>query len=198
MQIILASHNADKAVEFKEIIQDETLKFLTLHDLGYFEDIEESGQSYRENATIKAQTVYKHFALPCIADDSGLSVDVLDGYPGIYSSRFNGVETTYPEKIQCLYKLLENFPPEDWTASFHCALAYISASGQLYHYEACVAGLIIPEARGHNGFGYDPVFYLPALGRTNAELSPPEKHRLSHRGQAVRAWYEDFQAGLLK
>lgn len=193
MRIILASHNRDKIREFGEIISDPAIEWVCMSDLGFNEEIIENGHSYRENAEIKAETVFRALGGPVIADDSGLSVDALDGYPGIYSARFAGVHTAYPDKIERLQELLCGIPVQERSAAFHCAICYIDGCGQHYHYEAKVDGLILEEARGKNGFGYDPVFYLPDLGKTSAEISPEEKNRHSHRGMALRAWYRDWK-----
>lgn len=191
MDIILASHNPDKAREFAEILPDPQLHFVTAGALGFHEEIAETGSSYAENARIKARAVFEHFHAFTIADDSGLSLDLLDGYPGIYSARFAGVESSYPEKFARLFALLAPYPQEQWTAAFHCAICSLDPQGKEGLCERSVPGLIIPEPRGRNGFGYDPIFYLPELGQTNAELEPQEKHRHSHRGLALRAWYEE-------
>lgn len=198
MQIILATHNDDKAREFREILQSDEIEFISLNSMGERYEIDETGKTYTANADIKAREAYKRFKQPVLADDSGLSLDVLDGYPGIYSARFAGVDSTYPDKIAQLHKLLEAYPQEEWTASFYCALSYISEAGILYNYLGQVKGLIIPEMRGENGFGYDPVFYIPERGMTTAEMSPQEKHNLSHRGLALKAWFKDLKAGKLK
>ena len=195
MKIILATHNNDKVKEFQEIIQDPDIEFISLLSLGDLDDVEENGKSYLENAEIKAVAAYKKFGGPVLADDSGLSVDLLDGYPGIYSARFAGVETSYKDKSAQLWHLLDDFPQNDWTASFICGICYIDRHGNTYLYEGRQDGLIIPEQRGQNGFGYDPIFYSPVTGKTNAEISGQEKHALSHRGKALRLWYRDYKAG---
>lgn len=198
MQIILATHNEDKLREFREILESDEIEFLSLSSMGEPYEVAETGSTYTANADLKAREAYRRYKLPVLADDSGLSLDVLDGYPGIYSARFAGVESTYPDKIAHLHKLLEAYPQEEWTASFNCALSYISEQGNIYNYLGQVKGLIIPEMRGKNGFGYDPVFYIPERGMTTAEMSPQEKHKLSHRGLALKAWFKDLKAGKLK
>lgn len=197
MEIVLATHNPDKVKEFQEILQDPDLCFVSLHALGLDEDVEETGKSYQENSDIKAKAAYAQLKRPVLADDSGLSVDVLEGYPGIYSARFAGEHSSYKDKIDRLWQLLAPYPQDTWTASFFCSLSYISASGQVYHYQRSVAGLLLPERRGDKGFGYDPIFYVPSLGKTTAELAPQQKHSISHRGLALRDWYQDLKAGQL-
>ncbi|MDO5033420.1 MAG: RdgB/HAM1 family non-canonical purine NTP pyrophosphatase [Eubacteriales bacterium] len=197
MEIVLATHNPDKVKEFQEILPEADLSFVSLHQLGLDREVEETGHTYQENADLKALAAYEQVKRPVLADDSGLSVDALDGYPGIYSARFAGEHTSYKDKIARLWQLLAPFPAEEWTGSFFCALSYISASGRLYHFERSVAGLLLPERRGSHGFGYDPIFYLPALGQTTAELLPQQKHAVSHRGLALRDWYRALQEGKL-
>lgn len=198
MKIIIASQNKDKIQEFREILQDQRIEFISSAELGFHDKITEDGSSYRENARIKAKTVHDQFGGHVIADDSGLSVDKLDGYPGIYSARFAGEHTSYTDKIQRLHALLSSWPKEEWTAAFHCAICHIDPEGKEFYYEKVVCGLIIDHEVGENGFGYDPVFYLPELKQTNAQLPPEEKHKRSHRGLALRAWYNDFSEKYLK
>lgn len=193
MRIILATHNSDKVREFHEIIPDPEIEWIKMSDVGFRDEIVENGKSYRENAEIKARAVFNALGGPVVADDSGLSVDALHGYPGIYSARFAGIETEYKDKIAILQRLLQEIPAQERTAAFHCAICYINEKAEVFHYEATVKGLIIDEMRGENGFGYDPVFYLPDLGKTTAEISCEDKNKRSHRGIALRAWYRDWK-----
>lgn len=193
MRIICASHNNDKIAELKALINRPGLDLVSCADLGFTEEIEENGRSYRENALIKARAVFATLGGPVLADDSGLSLDALDGYPGIYSARFAGHESPYSDKIQKLWDLLKDVPEAEWTCAFHCALAYIDAEGREHVFEGRLDGILAHELRGSNGFGYDPVFYLPERGLTCAELSPEEKNRISHRGRAV-ALFRTFLA----
>lgn len=121
-----------------------------------------------------------------LADDSGLAIDVLDGAPGIYSARFAGEKAGYPEKFKRLYELLAPYPPSDWVCHFICAIALIRPDGTEQTVRGEVTGLISPVSRGTNGFGYDPIFFLPERGLSMAELDPEEKNRISHRGQALQ------------
>lgn len=196
MKIIIASHNKDKIREFREIIGDPQIQLISMREAGFTEEIPEPGHSYAENAEIKARTVFEALGGRVLADDSGLSVDALGGYPGIYSARFAGEHTAYREKCERLWALLRNVPEENWTAAFHCALCYIDPSGRLHHYERQVPGRIIRERRGENGFGYDPIFYLEDRGLTNAELPSAEKNARSHRGLALLDWYRDIEQEL--
>ncbi len=125
-----------------------------------------------------------------MADDSGLSIDALQGAPGIYSARFAGENTGYPDKIARIWDMLRDVDPAMWTASFHCAIAVCRPDGTCFTTHGECRGLIIREMRGANGFGYDPVFYVPEFGCTTAEMSPEQKHRISHRGLALRLMAE--------
>lgn len=196
MKIIIASHNKDKIREFREIIGDPRIQLISMREAGFTEEIPEPGHSYAENAEIKARAVFNALGGRVLADDSGLSVDALGGYPGIYSARFAGEHTAYKEKCERLWALLRDVPEESWTAAFHCALCYIDLSGRLRRYERQVPGRIIRERRGKNGFGYDPIFYLEDCGLTNAELPTAEKNARSHRGLALRDWYHDIELEL--
>lgn len=196
MKIIIASHNKDKIREFREIIGDPRIQLISMREAGFTEEIPEPGHSYAENAEIKARAVFNALGGRVLADDSGLSVDALGGYPGIYSARFAGEHTAYKEKCERLWALLRDVPEESWTATFHCALCYIDLSRRLRRYERQVPGRIIRERRGENGFGYDPIFYLEDRGLTNAELPTAEKNARSHRGLALRDWYHDIELEL--
>lgn len=186
MEIILASANPDKITEIKTILQDNRLSFRTMRAAGFSEDIEENGHSYEENAMIKARTVHQRTGGWVLADDSGLSVNVLDGAPGIYSARFAGVQASYPDKIACLQAMLNPWPQDQWQASFVCVLALITPEGKSFIVRGECHGLIAREARGQNGFGYDPIFWLPDRQGTMAELTDTEKNARSHRGLALR------------
>lgn len=182
MKIILASKNQDKLFEFQQMMPEAIELLPEPEGIG---EIEETGDTYEANALIKARTVHEITGGFVLSDDSGLSVDLLDGYPGIYSARFAGVNASYPDKIKRLWKLLENEPQEAWKAAFVCTLAFINPAGEEHVFKGELRGLIWPEIRGENGFGYDPIFYVPELGVTTAELSNEAKNEISHRGVAV-------------
>jgi len=186
MNLILATRNHDKIAEIAEILGISRSDVVTMDDAGYNGEIEENGATFEENALIKARAVHQHTGGTVIADDSGLCVDVLDGAPGIYSARFAGEQATYPEKFRRLYEMLAPFPPEHWHCRFVCVIALIRPDGTELTVRGEVDGLISPVARGENGFGYDPIFFLPERGLSMAELDPEEKNRISHRGQALR------------
>lgn len=196
MEIILATQNLDKTKEFTKLLNTDQISLIPISQFGINMDIQETGKTYQENALLKAR--YAHQQLPhksILADDSGLSIDVLDGYPGIYSARFAGLDTPYKDKIEEIWHLLEPFEQKNWHASFHCSLVYIDASGQEKTFNAACNGIIIPEMRGKNGFGYDPIFYVPEYKMTTAEMEPELKNRISHRGQATKLW-KDYMLAL--
>jgi len=187
MDVILATKNPDKVREIREILPDSHIRFLTMSEAGVTGDIVEDGDTFSANALIKARAVHRVTGGYVLADDSGLAVDLLDGAPGIYSARFAGENAGYPEKIARLHAMLAPWPPDRWDASFICAMALIRPDGIESVFTGECRGRIATQSRGDNGFGYDPVFLLPEIGLTTAELSAEEKHRISHRGQALRA-----------
>ena len=187
MDVILATANPDKVREIREILPDGRIRFLTMEQAGFSGEIIEDGTSFAENALIKARAVHQLTGGFVLADDSGLAVDVLDGAPGIYSARFAGEDAGYPEKIACLHALLAPWPPDRWQASFICVMAMIRPDGQERVVHGECRGKIASEMRGTNGFGYDPIFMLPERGLTMAQIPADEKHRISHRGKALRA-----------
>jgi XTP/dITP diphosphohydrolase len=187
MDVILATANPDKVREIREILPDDRFRFLTMAEAGFDGTICEDGLTFGANALIKARAVHSLTGGYVLADDSGLAVDVLGGAPGIYSARFAGEKAGYPEKIARLHELLAAWPPDQWQASFVCAMALIRPSGRESVVTGECRGLIARASRGENGFGYDPVFLLPDRQKTMAELPPQEKHLISHRGQALRA-----------
>ena len=183
--IILATANMDKVREFRQILP-ETYTIITMQEAGFCESIEENGSSFIENALIKARAVHKKIGGMVLADDSGLSVDVLDGAPGLYSARFAGEAADYPTKIALLHQWLKPWPPSQWQASFICAIALVLPDGSEQTVLGECRGMIAAEPRGDNGFGYDPIFLLPDGSCTMAELPDDEKNRISHRGIALR------------
>ena len=184
---VIATKNQDKVLEIREILKDLPFHIITMTEAGFDEDIEEDGKTFRENALKKAIEVHNHTGGYVMADDSGLAIDALGGAPGIYSARFHGKDSTYPEKIQALRDLLYNVPQEQRTAHFICAIAVVRPDGSSFTVQESMDGIFNDKSVGVNGFGYDPVFYLPEKGMTAAELSTEEKNTLSHRGKALRA-----------
>lgn len=186
MEIVLATANRDKVQEIREILPDSGIRFLTMEDIDYYEPIAETGETFAENALIKARAVHARSGGYVLADDSGLAVDLLNGAPGIYSARFAGEDADYPQKIARLQAMLAGYPQDKWHASFICVMALIRPDKSEITVTGQCRGLITSRPRGDNGFGYDPVFYLPELGKTMAELDPEHKHTVSHRGKALR------------
>ena len=193
-KIIFATGNAGKMKEIREILADLQVEIQSMKEAGIEADIVENGSTFMENARIKAESVAKE--LPkgeqaiVLADDSGLEIDWLNGEPGIYSARYMGEDTSYRIKNANLISRLEGVPVEKRTARFVCAIAAVLPDGEVLTTRGVIEGKIGYEERGTNGFGYDPIFYLPDMSRTTAELSPEEKNAVSHRGKALQAMKE--------
>lgn len=178
-ELILASNNVHKVEEIKSILDD--YKILTLKDIGYYEDIIEDGTTFEENALIKARTIAKYSGKAVIADDSGLSVALLDGRPGVYSARYSE-EQTDEKNIE---KVLAELNGEKSEAKFVSVIALVRPDGSEVTFRGECHGEIIFEKRGSNGFGYDPIFYVPSLEKTFAELTPEQKNSISHRKESL-------------
>lgn len=193
--IILASNNKHKLEEFRQLFAGLAVEVKSLEDMGFHEEIEETGVTFEENAAIKCNTVAARFpGCYVLADDSGLCVDRLNGAPGVYSARYGGEKATYAEKFRLLHEALAPWPEKEWTAAFVCVLGLVCPDGRHLVFEGRFEGLIAREPAGPNGFGYDPIFYLPEWKKTAAELSPEEKNSVSHRGRAVEkllTWLEE-------
>ncbi|NLO35903.1 MAG: RdgB/HAM1 family non-canonical purine NTP pyrophosphatase [Clostridiaceae bacterium] len=187
MRLIIATDNAGKLSEFCQILPDPPWQAVSMRQAGFTGQITEDGADYLENALIKARSVHRVTGGLVLADDSGLSIDVLDGAPGLHSARFAGETAGYPEKIARLHQWLQPYPAPSWTAHFICALAAVFPDGSAETVLRQVDGRIAPEPHGEGGFGYDPIFFLPERGLTMAELPEDEKNRISHRGMALRA-----------
>ncbi|EKD81385.1 MAG: hypothetical protein ACD_39C01832G0003 [uncultured bacterium] len=184
MNIWVSTRNAHKAEEIAHILgQDCRIK--TLLDLPDFPDIEETGDSYRANAELKARALWEKVKEPVFADDSGLEVDALNGRPGIYSARFSGPDTNHPRNIARLLTELGDLPVEKRSARFRCVIVYIDQKGMAHEFVGIVEGYIGFECLGKGGFGYDPVFMLPDRGCSVAQLPAVEKNLISHRARAV-------------
>jgi len=195
MKIIFASGNTHKIKEVAKILSEcaggEIFEILSLKDIGFEGDIVEDGVTFEENALIKARTVAK-LGYPCFADDSGLMVDALNGAPGIYSARYTGVHGSDEDNNELLLKNLENVPDEKRTARYACAIAYASPSGEEFTVTDYCEGIILRSYRGTGGFGYDPLFYVKEYDKTLAEVTPEQKHAISHRAKAIRAFAKLF------
>lgn len=182
--IVLATTNQGKAKEFAVLLQGLSVEIETLKDYPEIGDIVEDGQTFKENALIKARTVAKATGKLAVADDSGLMVDALDGAPGIYSARFAGEDKNDAKNTAKLLALLQDTPQEARGAQFCCAIAIVLPDGREYTTEGICRGEIAFAPAGDGGFGYDPVFLVPQWGKTFAELTMSEKNAISHRGKA--------------
>lgn len=185
-KVIFATGNQGKMKEIREILGDLDIELLSLKDAGIQADIVEDGKTFEENAQIKAKTICDLTGEIVLADDSGLEIDYLNKEPGIYSARYMGEDTSYRIKNANLIERLNGVPDEKRTARFVCAIAAAFPDGTMKTVRATMEGRIGYEEKGENGFGYDPIFYLPEYGCTSAELSMEEKNKISHRGKALR------------
>lgn len=187
-QILFATGNEHKMIEIRAILADLGLPIVSQKEAGIDIDVEENGSTFEENAMIKAKAIAALVEDTIVlADDSGLEIDYLNKEPGIYSARYAGVDTSYDIKNQMLIDRLEGVSDEARTARFVCAIAAVLPNGDTEVIRGTIEGRIGYEIKGENGFGYDPIFYLPELGKTTSELSPEEKNKLSHRGNALQA-----------
>ena len=188
MRIVFATGNAGKMREIKQILDDIGMDVISMKEAGYTSDPEENGKSFEENALIKARalaSLINDGETIVMADDSGLEVDALHKEPGIYSARYLGEETPYSVKNKNIIDRLEGIEPEKRTARFVAAIAAVLPDGTELTTRGTIEGKIGYEERGANGFGYDPIFYLPDMSRSTAELPPEEKNKISHRGRAL-------------
>lgn len=191
-RIIFATGNQGKMREIRAILGDMKWDVVSMKEAGIDPDIDENGATFAENAVIKAQTVADALAKEkgtreCVvlADDSGLVIDCLNGEPGIYSARYLGEETPFSEKSADLLRRMKDVPEKERSARFVCAIAAVFPNGEVVTTEGIVEGRIGYALKGDNGFGYDPIFYLPEYGRTAAELTDEEKNQISHRSRAL-------------
>lgn len=183
--IIIATNNKGKAKEFKSLFAEYGYKIKTLHDFPEIRDVEETGNTFYENALQKATFISQALDTIVLADDSGLEVDALDGAPGIYSARFAGEHGNDQKNNKKLLEELKNTPEEERTANFHCSLVLVRPDKEPLHVVGTVDGLILQEPTGDNGFGYDPLFFVPELDKSMAELTSDQKNAISHRAQAI-------------
>ena len=189
MKLVLATHNDGKILEMQYALKDISVDVITLKDFPYIDEIPETGQTLLENAFIKAKTVFNETGLPSLADDTGLEIDALSGEPGVYSARYAGENASYLDNCAKVLSKLDGVRPENRTARFRTIMAFVGKDKK-FRCEGNVNGLIIDEMIGHNGFGYDPIFYYPKLEKTFAELKKDEKNSISHRGKALRNFCE--------
>lgn len=192
MKLILASHNLKKVREMREILSSLSVEVLSQAEAGVSVEVEETGATFAENALLKAKAVMRATGLPAVADDSGLAVDALNGGPGIYSARYGGEGLDDAGRCRLL---LENMRGQTRrNCRFICAVACCFPGGDLITAEGVCEGMVAFAPQGEGGFGYDPLFFLPALRKTMAQLSPEEKHAISHRGQALRLFTDKLRA----
>lgn len=189
-RLVFATGNQGKMREIREILGESIPEILSMKEAGIDIDIVEDGTSFEENALIKARAVSKAASIMAMADDSGLEVDCMGGAPGIYSARFLGEDTSYDIKNHYIIDKAMQVPLEERTARFVCAIACVLPDGREWVIRGTVEGRIHDRQAGENGFGYDPIFFLPERGMTTAELPREEKNAISHRGRALRAMKE--------
>lgn len=190
-KIVLATHNAGKIREFKCILEPLGYEAVSVHDvLPSITEPEETGTTFAENALLKASYYMKVTGLPCLADDSGIAADALGGRPGVYSARYAGPDCDDEANNEKLIAELSAFPLEKRTVHYICSLVLIWPDGRTVQAEGSCDGLFQDVYVGHNGFGYDPLFYVPEKGKTMAELSMDEKNEISHRGKALKKLVE--------
>ena len=189
-KVIFATSNAGKMKEVRSILEDLDVEVLSMKEAGIFVEVVEDGSTFEENATIKATAIQKECGEIVLADDSGLEVDFLNKEPGIYSARYMGEDTSYRIKNKSLIDRLEGVEGEDRSARFVCAIAAAFPDGTVEITRGTIEGQIGYEEKGENGFGYDPIFYVPEYGCTTAEFTLEQKNEASHRGKALRKMKE--------
>lgn len=192
-RIVFATGNEGKIKEIRMILADTGMEVVSMKEAGIRLDIEENGSTYEENALIKARAVAAYTQDIVMADDSGLEIDYLQGEPGVYSARYMGEDTPYSIKNASLIERLSGVPKEKRTARFVCAIAAILPEGRELTTRAAIEGRIGYEEKGTNGFGYDPIFYVPQFQKTTAELTGEEKNLVSHRGKALEMMKEELK-----
>lgn len=194
MKVVLASKNKHKLVEISKITEKFGFELVLQSELGVDIDVEETGTTFEENSFLKAEAVMKATGLPALADDSGIAVDALNGEPGIYSARY-GFDASLDDwgRLELLLKNTEAVPDGQRQAQFVCVITMVTPGGEVIQARGEIHGELTREARGENGFGYDPIFYYPPLGKTTAELSSEEKNKISHRANALNVFYEKLK-----
>ncbi|WP_371068748.1 XTP/dITP diphosphatase [Sediminibacillus sp. JSM 1682029] len=193
-QLIIATKNKGKVEDFRNLFLKYNITIKSLLDFDEsIPDIEETGETFEENAALKAETIAERFSLPVLADDSGLEVDALDGRPGIYSARYAGLEKSDQANIDKLLEELKTIPEEERTARFVCVLAVARPGKPTLFKRGTCEGRVADQPTGENGFGYDPVFYPKGSTKTMAEMTPEEKNQISHRKNAMKQLEEWLQ-----
>lgn len=194
MKVVLASKNAHKLKEISKITEKFDMELVLESQVGVDIDVEETGSTFEENSFIKAEAVMKATGLPALADDSGIAVDALNGEPGIYSARY-GFDPSLDDwgRLELLLKNTEQVPDSSRQAQFVCVITLVTPEGQVIQARGEAHGELLRQPAGEGGFGYDPIFYYPPLGKSFAELSPEEKNQVSHRAQALKLLYEKLK-----
>lgn len=185
MRIVIATGNQDKVREINEILEGTDFEAVSMKSIGVNPEIIEDADTFEGNALIKAKTVHEYVNDYVMADDSGLCIDALDGAPGVYSARFCGENSTYEEKFKKIFEMLRDVPEEKRTAHFVCAIAVVRPDGTSFTVKGQCDGILHEKPMGENGFGYDPIFYVPEFNMTTAQMDPAQKHSISHRGKAL-------------
>lgn len=185
MRIVIATGNQDKVREINEILEGTDFEAVSMKSIGVNPEIIEDADTFEGNALIKAKTVHEYVNDYVMADDSGLCIDALDGAPGVYSARFCGENSTYEEKFKKIFEMLRDVPEEKRTAHFVCAIAVVRPDGTSFTVKGQCDGILHETPMGENGFGYDPIFYVPEFNMTTAQMDPAQKHSISHRGKAL-------------
>ncbi|HOQ38236.1 MAG TPA: XTP/dITP diphosphatase [Acetivibrio sp.] len=195
-KFVIASKNKGKIKEIEEILKGLPFEVVSMEEVGITEDIEEDGNTFEENALIKARRVHAVSGEMVMADDSGLEVDFLNGAPGIFSSRFAGEGASDKDRNDKLLSILEGVPFEQRKARFVCVIAVILPGGEEFTVRGTFEGYIDFEPKGDNGFGYDPLFFVPEYNMTSAQMEPSKKHEISHRGKALKLMVEELKKRL--
>lgn len=195
-RIIFATSNEGKMKEIRMILSDMDVEVVSLKEAGIHAEIDENGTTFEENAMIKAKTIMELTGDIVLSDDSGLEVDYMEKAPGVYSARFMGEDTPYEVKNQFIIDELKDAREEERTARFVCVIACAFPDGKIITKRGTIEGMIAHEICGANGFGYDPIFFVPEYGCTTAELSPEQKNEISHRGKALKAMKEVLKEAL--
>ena len=190
--IVFATGNEGKMMEVRMILADLGMEILSMKEAGVHADIVEDGETFAQNAEIKAKAVWARTGGIVLADDSGLAVDYLGGEPGVYSARYMGEDTSYDIKNQAIIDRLKGAKGKERSARFVCDIAAVLPDGTVIHTEGFMEGQIAEKPAGTEGFGYDPILYIPELGVTSAELTLEQKNQISHRGKALRAMKEEL------
>lgn len=194
MKVVLASKNQHKLVEIRRILEKLDIQLVLESELGVDIDVEETGKTFEENSLLKAQAVMKVTGMPALADDSGIAVDALNGEPGVYSARY-GFDDSLDDwgRLLLLLKNTEQVPDGRRQARFVCVITLVTPEGAVIQARGEAHGELLRQPAGAGGFGYDPIFYYPPLGKTFAEISAQEKNQVSHRAVALKAMYEKLK-----